>query len=75
MIEHCITALRLIKEEERYRNYIGDGLYAISNSLGNIVSGPMLMTKYSELGIPAKEDERTEAEIIDSIVGKLEAMG
>lgn len=72
MIEHCITALRILREEERFRSYVGDGLYAISNMLGSVISGPMLTTKYSQIGVPT--EERTEAEIIESIVDKLEAM-
>lgn len=75
-MEHCVTALRLIREQEIFREYIGDGLYSISQSVGKAWGGQVLQTKYTDLRKKKEQEpETTEAEVIESVTRKLKAMG
>ena len=64
LIEHSMAALRRIREQERererFKNYIADGLFAISNNLS-------LVQKYRDLGGQASDNkpEKTAEEIKD----------
>ena len=68
-----MTALRLYREEQLFRNYIADGIYAMSNSIYKYIGGSCLQYRLSEIMNPPKEEQRTEDEVVDSIMTKLGA--
>lgn len=78
IIDHCVTALRLSREKEQEQemiiNYLADGLYAISTTLGRVYGGTTLKYRLTELRNPEPEETRTGEEIINSIKDKLKAV-
>lgn len=57
VIEHCMSALRQIRADEAFKNYVADGLYAISH--GNIT----MTTRFHDMMHPkTEEDKKQDAE-------------
>ena len=71
VIEHCVSTLNAIRQEENYRVYITDVLRTISKGVGYEIK-----LSYAEFVKRTKsapsEEERTPEEIINTIKSKAE---
>ena len=52
VIEHCMSALRQMQADEAFRDYMADGLYAISH--GNII----MQKRFHDMMHPKTEKEK-----------------
>lgn len=53
LIDHSMAALRRIREQKRFQNYIADGIFAISNNL-------QLIDKYTDLIADERKEDKPE---------------
>lgn len=73
VIEHCVSTLNLMRQEENYRIYLTEVLRVIANGVGYRIS-----YSYSDMVSESKsakaEEEKTPDEIISVIKAKAELM-
>lgn len=63
MIDHCVSRLKQISEEETYRIYVTDALKAITNNTAHLTKNGLTMTKrFSDFisKTPEEPDENDE---------------
>ena len=64
VVEHCISAFKILQEEKVFKIYVTDALKAMGE-------GKRLADRYADIIIPKKEDTRDPEEIKASIMDKL----
>lgn len=83
VIEHCVSRLKKISEEEAYKVYITDALKALSENTGRLVKEGVAMTsRFIDLIAdnksaedPDVDDNEKAREIISNIRKKLKKLG
>lgn len=75
IIEHCVSALDLEREQKLYRTFTAEVLYNINDILASAFNGMKMTKRYPDLLNPPQEDDRTEGEIINHIQQKLKGLG
>ena len=71
VIEHCVSTLNAIRQEENYRVYITDVLRTISKGVGYEIKLSYAEFVKRTKSVP-NEEERTPEEIINTIKAKAE---
>ena len=71
VIDHCIAFIKKQRQEQNYRDYVGNALYVIAHNTATW-GGSEMSRKYTDMYKP--EDTRTAEEIKDSMKKRLGAL-
>lgn len=72
-MDYVVTSFLEIKKEEAFRNYMADGVYAISNAVGKGFNAEHLVKRFSDIVSPREQQEEvevTEEEVLEQLRAK-----
>ena len=71
MIDHCVSALIVLNEEEIYKAYVTNALKALVFNTAGQDTRQTLKFTYTELIDRTPKDERSAEEVVNHVLGKL----